>query len=91
MGLKWTIAFLFSSLVLGSVFGATVRNCETGNDVCTGAAVTASYGDGTVLCCPDGHSISTNVNSVNGATTRSCTCTLSSREWNHFLPSWMIW
>ncbi|KAL8624221.1 hypothetical protein ACOMHN_027527 [Nucella lapillus] len=66
----------------------SVRNCDTGNDVCTGATVTGSYGDGTVLCCPDGHSISTNVNSVNRVSTRSCTCTLPTQDWSQFMLTW---
>ncbi|KAL8565677.1 hypothetical protein ACOMHN_047097 [Nucella lapillus] len=74
MGFKWTIAFLFCSLVLGSAFGETVRSCDSG-DVCATASSKDYNGDGTELCCPDGYSISTSSSSVNGVTTSCCTCT----------------
>ncbi|KAL8589940.1 hypothetical protein ACOMHN_024027 [Nucella lapillus] len=78
MGLKWTTAFLFCSLVLGSVFGQTVIDCASGKDACASANIKGSYGDGTFLCCPDGYTIKTSVSTVNGVTTKSCTCTQSS-------------
>ncbi|KAL8580107.1 hypothetical protein ACOMHN_061222 [Nucella lapillus] len=77
MALKLTIAFLFCSLVLGSVFGETVVNCDSGDDVCASANNTVSYGDGTTMCCSDGYSMKTGVDFLNGVTTRSCTCTQS--------------
>ncbi|KAL8565870.1 hypothetical protein ACOMHN_059450 [Nucella lapillus] len=46
-------------------------SCYMGPRACAGADSVSSDGQGNTLCCPSGFSIS----SVNGLTTRNCTCT----------------
>ncbi|KAL8580338.1 hypothetical protein ACOMHN_039549 [Nucella lapillus] len=74
MGLQWTIACLFCSLVLGSDFGdLKVFECKSG-EACDTMSSTTSYG-GKSMCCPDGYFLRDKDSFFKGKNTKRCHCT----------------